>query len=84
MNNTSTPQEPPPGSVGSLDGTGSADHDMPYEFGRRPRVIAPFPFTTREYARLVVLRGLVQDRLAAGERIDDLSADGTGWRSAAA
>jgi hypothetical protein len=57
---------------------------MPYVFGRRPRAIAPFPFTTRQYARLVVLRGRVQDRLATADHIDDVIADEAGWRSAAA
>ena len=84
MNNTSTPQEPTIGPDGSRDGAGSGDHDMPYVFGRRPRAIAPFPFTTLEYGRLVVLRGRVQDRLAAGEHIDDVIADDAGWRRAAA
>jgi hypothetical protein len=57
---------------------------MPYVFGRRPRAIAPFPFTTLEYGRLVVLRGRVQDRLAAGEDLDDVIADDADWRPAAA
>jgi hypothetical protein len=83
MNNTSTPQEPTTGPLGSRDGTGSGDNDTPYVFGRRPRAIAPFPFTTREYARLVVLRGRVQDGLAAGDRTDDMIAN-SGWRPAAA
>ena len=34
-----------------------------YEFGRLPRVVAHFPFTTREFARLLVLRGRVRDGL---------------------
>jgi hypothetical protein len=69
VNNTSTPQEPTIDPLGTRDGTGAGDHDTPYVFGRRPRAIAPFPFTTREYARLVVLRGRVQDRLAAGDSL---------------
>jgi hypothetical protein len=44
----------------SLDGTGAGDHDAPYVFGRRPRVLAPFPFSTRELARLMLLRSRVQ------------------------
>ena len=50
------------GSAGSLDGAGTADHDQPYRFGRRPRASAPYPFSTRQYARLLVLRGRVRDR----------------------
>ena len=49
--------------LGSLDGNGAADHDQPYRFGFRPRVSAPYPFNTRQYARLLVLRGRVRDYL---------------------
>ena len=49
--------------TGSLDGDGSADHDQPYQFGFRPRAIAPHPFNTRQFARLLVLRGRLQDNL---------------------
>ena len=47
---------------GSLDGTGAGDHDVIYQFGRRPRSSAPYPFSTRQYSRLLVLRS----RLDAG------------------
>lgn len=46
---------------GSHDGAGAADHDVPFRFGRRPRAAAPYPFSTRQYARLLVLRGKVED-----------------------
>jgi hypothetical protein len=49
---------------GSLDGQGAGDHDQPYRFGWRPRASVPYPFNTRQYARLLVLRGRVQDSLA--------------------
>lgn len=39
-----------------------ADHDQPYRFGLRPRSTHPFPFTTREYARLLILRSRIRDR----------------------
>src|SRR2546428_11795128 len=55
----------PPTSVGSLDGTGSADHDLPYRFGWRPNAQAPFPFSTRQYARLLVLRSRIDGGLVA-------------------
>jgi hypothetical protein len=45
----------------SLDGVGAGDHDQPYRFGRLPRTDVPFPFSTRQYAHLLVLRGQVQD-----------------------
>jgi hypothetical protein len=48
-----------------------ADHDQPYQFGRRPRALAPYPFSTRQFARLLVLRGRIQ----AGQfAADDLNA----------
>jgi hypothetical protein len=28
---------------------------------QRPKAIAPFPFSTRQYARLLLLRGHIQD-----------------------
>jgi hypothetical protein len=43
----------------SLDGRGAGDHDLPYVFGRVPRTLAPFPFSTREYARLLIVRSKV-------------------------
>jgi hypothetical protein len=49
--------------LGSRDGQGAGDHDQPYNFGRRPRAAAPFPFTTQQYARLLALRGRVADGL---------------------
>jgi hypothetical protein len=51
------------GVVGSFDGVGAGDHDLPYRFGRRPRLSAPYPFSTRQYARLLVLRSRVQTDL---------------------
>jgi hypothetical protein len=46
---------------GSKDGSGAADNDQPYQFGRRPRSIAPWPFTERQYALLLMMRGRVSD-----------------------
>ena len=50
------------GSAGSLDGSGNADHEQPYRFGWRPSASTPYPFSTRQYARLLMLRGRVRDR----------------------
>jgi hypothetical protein len=67
------------GPLGSLDGDGAGDHDQPYRFGWRPRASVPFPFNTRQYARLLVFRSRLQDQLA-----DDGQDDGTSWPQAAA
>jgi hypothetical protein len=56
---------------GTRDGIGAADHDMPYKFGRRPRASAPYPFSTRQYVRLLVLRSRIGADLFGR---DDLSA----------
>jgi hypothetical protein len=44
----------------SRDGSGAGDHDQPYRFGRKPSANVPYPFNTRQYARLLVLRSRVQ------------------------
>jgi hypothetical protein len=61
--------EQPVSLSGSLDGTGAGDRDQAYTFGRRPRLEAPFPFSTREYARLLVLRSRLRaEGLPAADR----------------
>lgn len=52
-------------AAGSFDGQGGGDHDQPYAFGRTPSVGAPFPFSTREFARLLILRSRVEAARAA-------------------
>ena len=54
----------------SRDGTGAGDHDQPYHFGWKPSASAPYPFNTRQYARLLVLRSRIEGGLAS----DDLAA----------
>ena len=49
--------------AGTLDGGGAGDHDQPFRFGRVPTSLAPYPFSTRQFARLLVLRS----RVAAGQ-----------------
>jgi hypothetical protein len=49
------------GIVGTRDGLGAGDHDQPYNYGRLPRAGTTYPFTTRQFLRLLVLRGRVQD-----------------------
>jgi hypothetical protein len=63
--------ETPKIPIGSLDGDGAGDHDQAYKFGRKPLVVAPYPFSTRQFGRLLVLRGRIQDGLCA---TDDLAA----------
>lgn len=57
------PTQPPDSSAiqESLDGSGAGDHDRPYLFGWRPRAEVPFPFSTRQYARLLVLRSRIRE-----------------------
>ena len=45
---------------GTLDGRGAGDHDQPYRFGRKPTSAQPFPFSTHQYARLLILHGRIQ------------------------
>jgi hypothetical protein len=67
INQRTTRSLEPHAAFGSLDGRGAGDHDLPYRFGRQPRVGAPCPFSTRQFARLLVLRG----KVAAGLLGDD-------------
>ena len=57
--------------LGSLDGDGKGDRDQPYQFGWRPRASVPYPFNTRQYARLLVFRSRFNAGLAGA---GDLSA----------
>jgi hypothetical protein len=68
-------EQQPASLIGSLDGTGAGDHDQAYTFGRRPCLEAPFPFSTRVYARLLVLRSKLE---AVGQAADDLPTQFTG------
>jgi hypothetical protein len=54
-------------AAGSHDGSGAGDHDRPYTFGRRPRQSTPYPFSTRQYARLLVLRSRIDADLFGGD-----------------
>src|SRR5712691_6411917 len=56
--------------LGTKDGSGCGDHDQAYTFGRRPRGVAPFPFTVHQYARLLALRGCIGDGLLGADDID--------------
>lgn len=41
----------------SLDGRGANDRNQDYTFGRKPTALSPFPFTERQFARLLIVRG---------------------------
>jgi hypothetical protein len=41
---------------GTHDGGGAGDQDVPYQFGRLPSADAPYPFSTRQYIRLLIQR----------------------------
>jgi hypothetical protein len=45
-------------------------YDEPYRFGRRPTVRAPFPFTEREFARLLIVRSRIQAAPAESDQAD--------------
>jgi hypothetical protein len=47
--------------AGSRDGVGAGDHDQVFRFGNRPTSAWTYPFTGMQYARLLVLRGRVQN-----------------------
>jgi hypothetical protein len=38
----------------------ATSYDEAYRFGRRPTARAPFPFTERQFARLLIVRGRIQ------------------------
>jgi hypothetical protein len=64
---------------GTHDGSGAGDCDLPYQFGRRPRTADPLPFTTRQFARLLVLRSQIGDGLfGAGDVAASSDAVGRG------
>jgi hypothetical protein len=47
----------------------TASYDQFYRFGRRPTVRAPFPFTEREFARLLIARSRVQADPSADDQL---------------
>ena len=58
-------------SSGSHDGRGAGDRDMPYEFGRRPTAHSVHPFTTHQYARLLILKSRFQAGLVGSDDCAD-------------
>jgi len=54
-------------TTGTQDGSGAGDHDVHYRFGHRPTSATPYPFSTRQYARLLLLRSRIQAGLVGGD-----------------
>jgi hypothetical protein len=69
MDSQPAPETGASAASGTLDGTGAGDHDLPYRLGRRPRTEAPYPFSTRQYARLLSLRSRVQAGLFGADDV---------------
>jgi hypothetical protein len=76
---TFSQQQTADSSRGPLDGDGAADHDQPYRLGWRPRASVPCPFSTRQYARLLILRSRLKDHLGEADHTA-----ATSWHAAAA
>jgi hypothetical protein len=56
---------------GSVNGSGGGDCDREYLLvGWRPRVAAAYPFSTRQLARLMILRSRIEAGLVG---VDDMS-----------
>lgn len=62
-----------PGVPGTKDGTGASDHDKPYDFDRRPKATDPSPFSSWQFARLLLLRGRLLDDAYADDRMPGCS-----------
>jgi hypothetical protein len=43
-------------------------YDEAYQFGRRPNTRSPFPFTERQFARLLIVRSRLQADPAADDQ----------------
>jgi hypothetical protein len=54
---------------GTKDGSSASDNDQPFRYGLRPTAKAPFPFTERQFARLLILRGRVQEDSSRNEAV---------------
>ena len=59
-----------PTSTTSGSQSPSVDYDEAYTFGRRPNVQAPWPFTERQFARLLIARGKYRMALSIDDTAD--------------
>ena len=67
--NPATTNETGLDTPGTKDGSTAADNDQPYRYGLRATAKAPFPFTERQFARLLILRGRVQEDTSLNEAV---------------
>ena len=67
VNPVAQPDNEPDNTI-SMDARRTGDHDMPYRFGLLPTSRATFPFQERQFARLLILRGRVQEAPSAEDR----------------
>jgi hypothetical protein len=61
------PKESATSRASHAEPAGGGDHDQRFEFGRRPSALHPTPFTTAQYARLLLLRSRWQAGLVSGD-----------------
>jgi hypothetical protein len=61
--NPTSPADVAPVSQSNAAIVAAPSYDEPYRFGRRPTSRAPFPFTEREFARLLIVRGRLQSQV---------------------
>jgi hypothetical protein len=52
--------QPIDAQAGTRDAAGAGDHDQPFRFGRLPTGLAPYPFSTRQFVRLLLMRSRVE------------------------
>ena len=45
-------------------------YDEPYRFGRRATTKAPFPFTERQFARLLIARGRITSASSVADQAE--------------
>ena len=58
------------GFAASNAAVNSSTYDEPYRFGRKPSTACPFPFTERQFARLLVTRSRIQETSSDDDRAD--------------
>ncbi|MBV8717802.1 MAG: hypothetical protein JO020_11195 [Chloroflexi bacterium] len=62
LNGTAEANAARPASLDYASIAAAPSYDEPYRFGRRPNSRAPFPFTEREFARLLIVRSRIDSQ----------------------